>query len=220
MKRYAAALTLLVLAACDSAAPPAKQDNPPAQSGDGASPAATSAPPSTGAPAKVPPAVTTLPDGLTRGLCAADEAVIAACHLQEGRVLSICGARDHAGEEFAQYRFGWANRTPELVWPKSPADGRMSFASVPYSGGGEAQMGFARGSTRYIVYSRVYRTNFEPGETNDPAFEDGVTVLRNGQQIAHFACDQSAIKPIDYDVAKRVAWEDRDAFVELDLGQD
>ena len=219
MKAAIAVAALFALAACDRPSV--------AEPDVAAAPAAVKAQPLTPSPeADIPvkvgqsPTVASAGEELTSGLCAPNEAVLAACQLREGRMLSVCGARDETGAEFAQYRFGWANRDPELVWPESSAGGRLSFASVPYSGGGEAQLSFARGATRYAVYSRVYRTNFTPGETNDPAFEDGVAVLHNGKQVADFPCDQSAIKPVDVALARKLATEADDAFVELDFAYD
>ncbi len=94
--------------------------------------------------------------------------------------IAVCGVSDAQGKPQAQYRYG--SDTAEIVLN----GGR--FASVPYSGGGEGQIEFVNGATRYIVYSRTVRTNFEPGEPNDPEFTDGVMVVRGGKVLSDMQC--------------------------------
>ena len=103
----------------------------------------------------------------------------------------------------------------ELVFPKQRGGGAIRFASVPYSGGGEAQLSFTRGPYRYVVYSRVVRTNFTAGEPNDPQLDDGVLVLKNGKRIADYGCSPEALHPVDYDFSEKYAEKaDQDALVD------
>ncbi|MEN7536882.1 hypothetical protein [Aurantiacibacter flavus] len=132
-------------------------------------------------------------------LCSAEEAQIFSCTVRGGKIASVCLANGADGE-FAQYRFGRPSAEPELVFPTEASE-KIEWASVPYSGGGEAQLSFAVGDVRYVVYSKVVRTNFTAGETNDPAISDGIVVLRSGKVESAFACDGTALKPVDVNVA-------------------
>ena len=100
--------------------------------------------------------------------CEAEETTIYACTLQNGKALSVCSR----GGDMATYRYGGSS--PELVLQ----GGR--WARVGYSGGGELQIAFDNGETRYIVFSRTVRTRFD-GNGNEPAFSDGVIMLRKGR---------------------------------------
>ena len=111
--------------------------------------------------------------------CAQDERTLFFCEAGRKQI-AVCGVNDAKGKPTAQYRYG--SDTAEMVL----AGGR--FANVPYSGGGEAQIEFLNGSTRYIVYSRTVRTNFAPGEPNDPEFTDGVMVVRGGNVLSDKQC--------------------------------
>lgn len=130
---------------------------------------------------------TTLPPAA----CTAEETPIFSCTVKGGKRLSVCGAEPGA----VQYRFG-DEGAAELVLNGG------AFASVPYSGGGEAQIKFENGEASYIVYSQVIRTNFASGEPNNPAITDGVVVLKDGVQIAQIGCDDPNPKPIDYFAAE------------------
>ncbi|RIV89831.1 hypothetical protein D2V17_05345 [Aurantiacibacter xanthus] len=197
-------VTAMVLSACSSEA-----DSPVATASEAPSPA--TATPDEEAPdnGRVPlTAGTTAAQATT--LCAADEAQMFSCTLRGGRIASVCLAQGAQGE-FAQYRFGRPGAAPELVWPTKPGE-QIEWASAPYSGGGEAQMSFAVGDVRYVVYSKVVRTNFTPGETNDPAITDGVVVLRSGKVAARFSCDGTELKPVDVNAARAHLPEAGDLF--------
>ena len=124
--------------------------------------------------------------------CASGEAEVFSCKVAGGKRIAICGTGTGRGE--AEYRFG--DGEPELVL----SGGR--WASVPYSGGGEAQVAFASGDTRYVVFSRIVRTNFAAGEPNDPAISDGVIVLEDKEVIGIQLCDDPDVAAIDYDLAE------------------
>jgi hypothetical protein len=150
------------------------------------------------------------------GLCAPDEDVLFSCQLENRKIASVCGAIIKTGSIVAQYRYGKAGQVPELAWPEADSADRLKFASVPYSGGGEAQLHFRRGDTQYIVYSRVIRTNFTAGEPNDPALEDGIFVRKGDRIIARHVCDGPEVSPINYEKADLYAESSDDGIVELE----
>ncbi len=78
-----------------------------------------------------------------------------------------------------------------MVLPRMAGTLEWEWASVPYSGGGEAQVRFVNGEYDYVVFSRVVRTRYD-GEGNEPQFTDGVVVRRNGEAIATRICDGQA----------------------------
>lgn len=124
-------------------------------------------------------------------MCTVDEIPIFSCKVESGKQLSVCG-QEGGG---AQYRFGPA-QAAELVIDAG------SWASVPYSGGGEAQILFENGEINYIVFSRIVRTNFEPGEPNNPKISDGVMVYQDGEQIAAQLCDDLDVSPVNVEKAQ------------------
>ena len=111
--------------------------------------------------------------------CTSPEQTLFFCEAGRKQI-AVCGVTDAKGDRIAQYRYG--SDTAEIVL------GGGRFASVPYSGGGEAQIEFPNGSTRYIVYSRTVRTNFKAGEPNNPEFTDGVMVVRGGKVQSDKQC--------------------------------
>lgn len=151
------------------------------------------------------------------GLCEPREEIIFSCRLENGKIASVCGTNKGAGAVVAEYRYGHAGQKPELTWPDADSADRLSFASIPYSGGGEAQLQFRRGDHQYTVYSRVIRTNFKPGEPNDPAMQDGVIVHKGDKIIARDACADADVLPIDYQKADRYVQSLADGIVELDF---
>lgn len=123
-------------------------------------------------------------------LCKADETPIFACNFADGKQVAVCGL----AEGGAEYRFG--GEEPELTLFEDV------WATVPYSGGGEAQIQFSNGDTNYIVFSRMVRTNFKEGEPNNPAISDGVIVERSGELLSFRVCDGAQEPlPIQYDAA-------------------
>ncbi len=127
--------------------------------------------------------------GRSQVSCGQDEQTVFTCPVQGGKTISVCG-KD--GE--VEYRFG--DRLPELAIK----GGR--FASVPYSGGGEAQIAFANGDTQYIVFSRIVRTNFTAGEPNNPEFTDGVAIVRGGELIGEKLCKSGSAESIDVNASE------------------
>lgn len=122
--------------------------------------------------------------------CLDTEKTVFSCTVQGGKQLSVCAA-----DARTEYRLGKGKSEMTL------SNGR--WASVPYSGGGEAQIAFENGDVRYIVFSRVVRTNFTEGEPNNPAISDGVIIQRAGETIAELACGGSGeLMPIQVFVAE------------------
>lgn len=146
--------------------------------------------------------------------CAESEGTIFSCKIRDGRTIAVCVPRDAQGREFAQYRFGADNAQPELAWPTTFEERGMEWASVPFSGGGEAQLSFARGDIRYVIYSRVIRTNFEPGQPNNPKFEDGAYVYRGERRISELPCAGEADQPLSVAMAERFADWQAELFVD------
>lgn len=206
--RFGSLISIVMLAACSQAQPNARDDGsaPKVQT---ATPAAQSTRlAEVSAPGAAPPA-----QPGKDNLCASGEPVIFSCLLDNGNALSVCAAAEAGGPRFAQYRYGPSREASELSFPARRQDGALRFLSVPYSGGGEAQLSFARGSASYVVYSRVMRTNFEAGEPNNPQFDDGVLVLNGGKIIANHRCEGDQLTSIDYDLAAKYAKPDKDGDV-------
>tara|TARA_R110002124_G_C8957906_1_gene513811 strand:- start:2317 stop:2961 length:645 start_codon:yes stop_codon:yes gene_type:complete len=147
------------------------------------------------------------------GWCSANEPVIFSCQLKSRKTISICGIESGEGAKTAQYRFGILGQPPELRWPEAGGKDRLTFASAPYSGGGEAQLSFSRGDVTYVVYSRIVRTNFTPGEPNDPAITDGIMVLKGQALATDLICSDSDVAPVDYELASEYADQSDAAFV-------
>lgn len=123
--------------------------------------------------------------------CKTGEETIFSCKTEAHKRIAVCAVP--GGK--AEYRYGAAE--PELT----VAGGR--FASVAYSGGGEAQLAFANRGTRYVVFSRMVRTNFAAGEPNNPAISDGVIVLRGEEVLSVLECSEAEPVPVQYDIAAR-----------------
>jgi len=123
--------------------------------------------------------------------CASNEKTIFACKVANGKRVTVCAA--DSGK--VHYRYGGAKAELALQGGK--------WASVAYSGGGELQMAFENGDTRYIVFSRIVRTNFKEGEPNYPAISDGVIVMRGDKVLSLQSCDDPQLKPADYDLAEK-----------------
>jgi hypothetical protein len=125
-----------------------------------------------------------VPAAARAGLCAPDETVLFQCSLAEGKRVAVCAS---SAASSASYRFGKPGAV-ELEYPGTAGAGRLSWAQTAYSGGGEAQIRFAKDGYDYVVYSRVVRTGFAPGGTNDPKDEAGVLVLKGERVVANNRC--------------------------------
>ncbi|MFZ1743352.1 MAG: hypothetical protein WAT93_10880 [Pontixanthobacter sp.] len=181
MRRLPISLAMLPLAACSG-------------SPEGALPSsqkATTTEAVVGAEASTTPKVTSTETPAPKSSVACDqsEQTLFSCKIKGGKQLAVCGTNNNGGEPFAQYRFG--KDRPELTINYS------EFNNTAYSGGGESQIAFTNGETRYIVFSRVVRTNFKAGEPHNPEFQDGVMVVQPGKKVVTLRCDGEAENPVD-----------------------
>lgn len=149
-----------------------------------------------------PSAAADVPEPSRGGGCKADEDTIFSCKTAANKRIAVCAVPGGT----AEYRYGAGE--PELT----VAGGR--FASVPYSGGGEAQIAFDNAGMRYVVFSRMVRTNFEAGEPNNPAISDGVMVLRGTKVLSVVECADAEPVPVQYDVAARHMDREDELFTE------
>lgn len=133
--------------------------------------------------------------------CTAEETTVFTCRLAGGKRVSVCGA----GRRSAHYRFG--AETIELAL----AGG--AFANVMYSGGGESQIAFTNGTTRYIVFSRIVRTSFGE-EGNASAISDGVVIEQGGKFLDIRLCEDPDLRPVDVNAANAIWNEERELFTE------
>jgi hypothetical protein len=155
-----------VLAAC--------QGQPAEQNAVAAAPTAT--PSASVSPVETPAAQTVA--------CTADETPIFSCTFADRKRVAVCGTAPGK----AEYRFG--GDAPELTLQ----GGERAYAM--YSGGGEQQLAFANGDTRYIVFSRVVRTRFD-GNGNEPAISDGIVVERGGKFMGIRVCEGPEPQSVD-----------------------
>jgi hypothetical protein len=127
--------------------------------------------------------------------CAARETPIFSCTSKDKKRVAVCGTKVGT----AEYRV--RGDTPELE-----LDGGQ-YGYTMYSGGGEGQIAFDNGDTRYIVFSRMVRTSWDDEGHNILAMSDGVVVERGGKFLDIKLCDDPDFLPIQNDAANAV-WED------------
>lgn len=132
--------------------------------------------------------------------CAASETELFHCRLKRAEV-AICGWRDVNGKAFAEYRFRSSNGKSLRYPDVSAGEPEMHIGHIGYSGGGMSQFAFARGGYEYAAYSKMVRTGFEPGGTNDPEFTAGVLVLRDKKLVKDYVC----VDPPDANVDTQLA---------------
>lgn len=133
--------------------------------------------------------------------CADDELTVFSCKAKNGKQIAVC-----ASEKGVDYRYGKDSAELSLK-------GKEYF-SAAYSGGGEIQLSFDNKGTQYIVFSRIVRTNFEPGEPNNPAISDGVIALSGEKVLNVQVCDDPNVKSVDYDLAAKYLEETDGLFTE------
>ncbi|WDA41159.1 hypothetical protein [Erythrobacter sp. BLCC-B19] len=139
--------------------------------------------------------------------CAADETPVFACKLKDGKRVAVCGVSEWHG----RYRFGRDTAELEL--------NGGSYAYTMYSGGGEGQIAFDNGDTRYIVFSRMVRTGFDENG-NRPAISDGIVIERAGKFVDIKLCEDPDMIPLRNEAANAI-WEDeRELFTEETIRAD
>ncbi len=115
-------------------------------------------------------------------ICRPSETVLFSCAIKT-KTVSICGQKQ---QDRAVYRFGRRGHV-EL----ETAD--LHFASTGFSGGGEEQVLADTPTHRYVVYTGIYRTNYEDDGRHDPKEESGLFVQRGGQTISSQLCRASTV---------------------------
>ncbi len=193
MRVLGTACLVLALTGCASENP----DSPPASDGSAPEAPGPAEQSQTGEAAVATDA--SAPSAKTKPVaCQANEEALFSCTATNGKLIAVCGS----GRGNVEYRYGKGDSELAL----SAAE----WASVAYSGGGEAQIAFDNGDTRYIVFSRIVRTNFKAGEPNYPAITDGVIVQRGEKVLNLQVCGgEGDLKPVDYNVAERLIAERR-----------
>ena len=139
--------------------------------------------------------------------CRADETPIFACAVKGGKRVAVCGAGKGAG------RYLYGSAAPELELN----GGRYGYAV--YSGGGENQIAFANGDTRYIVFSRLVRTGFDENG-NRPAISDGIVIERGGKFLDIKLCEDPDLLPVQMDAAGAVWEEEAELFTDETMRAD
>jgi hypothetical protein len=69
----------------------------------------------------------------------------------------------------------------------------LRYATVGYSGGGEAQVQFDTDGLRYVVYSRMVRTGFGSDALHFPKDYLGVAIYRGHKLVADRRCSDAPI---------------------------
>ena len=119
-----------------------------------------------------------------RTLCAATERVVFSCSTG-AHTASICASRNLSADAAMQYRFGKAGSL-ELVHPDAgtkPADA-FTYGMLAFSGGGGDWLRLEKGTFRYTVFTATGK--WGPGGALADA--DGVSVEKDGKELAHFPC--------------------------------
>ena len=140
-------------------------------------------------------AVAPLPTVAGGAQCRSDELALFQCRIGRKRV-AVCGSRS---APTVAYRFGTPNHIDmEYSSSKGPRSS-MRYVYEMFSGGGEAQIGFANAGYKYTVYSSTQRTGFSG--RNFPRFEAGVSVARNGKTVSRLKCVDDGSGAINTDLA-------------------
>lgn len=122
-------------------------------------------------------------------LCSAKEKLVFGCVLDE-KTASICASADLGTTSgYAQYRFGTPKKI-ELVYPKKKTHpkGHFFFSFTLYGGGDEGRVRFNNEGHDYFAFHKTIRTNFNPGETNDPEESAGIYTRFKGKERPVRSC--------------------------------
>lgn len=125
-------------------------------------------------------------------LCQPDEQLIFGCEI-EHKLLSVCASADVSKTSgYVQYRFGKPGKI-ELTYPatKVAPQGKFFLASAGFSGGGANIIRFNNSGYEYLVFDRMRRTNFTPGEPHDAEFHAGIVTRRHGKITSTRLCDNN-----------------------------
>jgi len=146
-----------------------------------------------------------------RYLCKAQETLLFGCD-SGPKMISICASQGFSATTgYVQYRFGTPDKI-ELTYPEtpSPPKGHFWLSSTSYSGGGEAHLRFTNHGVTYAVFDRMVRTNFTPGEPNDPEMSEGIVVRPQGKKATRRLCTSSegGIRQQAYTTLEREDFDD------------
>ncbi len=144
-------------------------------------------------------------------LCKAQETLLFGCD-SGPKMISVCASQGFSATTgYVQYRFGTPGNI-ELSYPEklSPPNGHFWLSSTGYSGGGEAHLRFVNHGVTYAVFDRMVRTNFTPGEPNDPDMSEGIVVRPQGKKATTRLCTHSegGIRAQAYTTIEREDFDD------------
>ena len=123
-------------------------------------------------------------------LCTPAEKIVFSCTLG-AKTASICASPDLTETSgYVQYRFG-TDKQLELVYPKTllPPKAKFFFSSTAYAGGDADRIRFKIAGFDYVVFHSMIRTNFKPGEPNDPQESAGLVTRSKGNYGRPRKCD-------------------------------
>ena len=146
-----------------------------------------------------------------RFLCSTEETLLFGCD-SGPKMISVCASPGFSATTgYVQYRFGTPGKI-ELSYPEklSPPNGHFWLSSTGYSGGAEAHLRFTNHGVTYAVFDRTVRTNFTPGEPNDPEFSEGIVVRLPGKKATSRLCTYSegGIREQAYTTIEREDFDD------------
>jgi hypothetical protein len=145
--------------------------------------------------------------------CKPNEQILFGCTLGKSAVASLCASQAFSATSgYVQYRYGPPGRL-EFVYPASlqPPKGHFVLSQAMFSGGGASRVRFTNAQHEYILFDSMIRTNFKPGEPNNPSFSSGIVTRFGGKVTSRRLCtDDRPIggaahehldkEPYDYDL--------------------
>jgi len=137
-------------------------------------------------------------------VCRPGETMIFACGIGR-KVAALCQGRAGSSSASVQYRFGLSGK-PEFVYPEDhdSRSNAISYAFIPSAAGGESQIIFSNRGFTYILYDKMWRTNYGPSGRHDSAFEAGILVQRHNRIISRQICDDHYELHLSSNLAERV----------------
>ena len=78
----------------------------------------------------------------------------------------------------------------ELVYPTRllAPKGHFVISQAMFSGGDASRVRFKNAQHEYILFDSMIRTNFKPGEPNDPRFSSGIVTRHAGKVTSRRLC--------------------------------
>lgn len=143
-------------------------------------------------------------------LCEPNEKLIFGCKIKN-KLISICSSK-HLSKTtgYAQYRFGKTDKI-EFLYPnaKIPPASVFYLSSTACSGGGANIIRFSNSGHEYLIFDSMVRTNFVPGEPNDPEFKAGIITRHNGKITSTRLCsdNDASIRAAAFEVFEREEFE-------------